>query len=164
MPALMISRLLHRQLQGNPKKPFAPLPLFFCWNLLSNLAEMKAVRFLLLAVGVAAAMTASAQLTKETTKQLRKVEDTLKQQSYKMVNDTRASERFVADSAFIKTLVRALKAPYSFDYPFDSLKAVSHIYSQDSAIRIFTWQFMRDETYFRQRGAIQVKTADGSLK
>jgi outer membrane lipoprotein-sorting protein len=125
---------------------------------------MKAVKFLLLAVTLLSAIAASAQLSKETKAQLRKAEDTLKQHSYKMVNATRATERFVADSAFIRTLVRSLKTPYSFDFPFDSLQSVSRIYSQDSAFRIFTWQFMRDETYFRQRGAIQMRTADGSLK
>lgn len=124
---------------------------------------MKAVKFLCLAVTLACT-AASAQLSKEAKTYLRKAEDSLKSQSYQMVNATRATERFIADSAFIKTLVRALKTPYSFEYSFDSLKAVSHIYSQDSAFRIFTWQFMRDETYFRQRGAIQMRTADGSLR
>lgn len=125
---------------------------------------MKALKFLVLAVSLTMPVIASAQLSKETTAQLRRAEDTLKHQSYKMVNATRAAERFLADSAFIRTLVRTLKAPHSFDYAFDSLKSVSRIYSPDSTFRIFTWQFMRDETYFRQRGAIQMRTADGSLK
>lgn len=73
-------------------------------------------------------------------------------------------DRLLADSAFTKSLVRALRTPYSFSYPFDSIITVSKLYAPDSSFRIFTWQFERDESYFRQRGAIQMKTADGSLK
>jgi hypothetical protein len=61
-------------------------------------------------------------------------------------------------------LVRSLKTPNSFYYPFDSLVTVSRIYAPDSSFRIFSWQWERDEDYFRQRGAIQMKTADGSLQ
>jgi hypothetical protein len=125
---------------------------------------MKAVKFLSLIVAMLIAVSAAAQLSKEAKAHLRRSEDSLKHQSYKMVNSTRAAERFMSDSAFIKTLVRTLKTPYSFDYAFDSLQSVSRIYSPDSAFRIFTWQFMRDEAYFRQRGAIQMRTTDGSLK
>ncbi len=73
-------------------------------------------------------------------------------------------DRLVADSLFTRSLVRALRTPYSFSYPFDSIATVSKVYAPDSSFRIFTWQFERDESYFRQRGAIQMKMADGSLK
>ncbi|HEX6180659.1 MAG TPA: hypothetical protein VFZ47_05395, partial [Chitinophagaceae bacterium] len=36
--------------------------------------------------------------------------------------------------------------------------------SPDSTFRIFTWQLMKDEYVYLQKGAIQMKTADGSLK
>jgi hypothetical protein len=164
MFALTTFWLLQKLLQGNHKKLTATPLLFFSWKRLCNLAGMKAVKFLLPAITIFMTVAASAQLSKEAKAQLRKAEDSLKHHSNKMVNATRAVDRFVADSSFIRTLVRTLKTPYSFDYAFDSLKSVSRIYSQDSAFRIFTWQFMRDETYFRQRGAIQMRTADGSLK
>ncbi len=82
----------------------------------------------------------------------------------KMIMEKTASQRFIADSVFIRMLVRSLKTPNSFNYPFDSLQTVSHIYAPDSTFRIFSWQFTRDDDYYRQRGAIQMKTADGSLK
>ncbi len=75
-----------------------------------------------------------------------------------------AEDRFSADSVFTRLFVKALRTPYSFNYPFDSVVTVSKIYPADSSFRIFTWQFERDESFFRQRGAIQMKTADGSLK
>ncbi len=125
---------------------------------------MKFVRFFFCAVVLVTSVSGNAQLTKEAKAFFRKAEDTLKQHSTKMVMAREASERFIADSAFIRTLVRTLKTPYSFNYSFDSLKSISRLYSADSNFRIFTWQFMRDESYYRQRGAIQMRTADGSLK
>lgn len=82
----------------------------------------------------------------------------------KMIMDRTALQRFLADSTFIKMLVRGLKTPNSFNYPFDSLETVSRLYAPDSSFRIFSWQFSRDDDYYRQRGAIQMRTADGSLK
>lgn len=95
---------------------------------------------------------------------IKKQEDSLKNLGIKMINEKTAVQRFLADSAFIKILVRALKKPYSFYYPFDSLQNISRFYAPDTSFRIFSWQFTRDEDYSRQRGAIQMRTADGSLK
>lgn len=81
-----------------------------------------------------------------------------------MIMEPIAAQRFIADSVFIRMLVRALKTPNSFYYPFDSLETISHIYAPDSSFRIFSWQFSRDDDYCRQRGAIQMRTADGSLQ
>lgn len=96
--------------------------------------------------------------------ELRKMEDSIKVYGRKMINEKNASDRFAADSVFIRMLVRSLKVPNSFNYPFDSLETISRIYAPDSTFRIFSWQFQRDENYYRQRGAIQVRTEDGSLK
>ena len=96
-------------------------------------------------------------------RQLEKKEDSLKLLSRAMVFGKNAAERFRADSNFVRILVRALKTPNSFYYPLDSV-AVSKLYSPDSAFRIFTWQLMKDEYVYFQKGAIQMKTADGSLK
>ena len=104
------------------------------------------------------------KITTQDYKRLKKQEDSLKSFGIKMINEKTALQRFLADSAFIKILVRALKKPNSFYYPFDSLQTVSHLYAPDSSFRIFSWQFTRDEDYYRQRGAIQMRTVDGSLK
>jgi hypothetical protein len=110
-------------------------------------------------------MAVSAQnLSKTGFNQLKKMEDSMKVYGRKMIMEKTASQRFIADSIFIRMLVRSLKTPNSFNYPFDSLVTVSHIYAPDSTFRIFTWQFTRDEDSYRQRGAIQVKTPDGSLQ
>jgi hypothetical protein len=92
------------------------------------------------------------------------LEDSLKTIGRTMVYDESASRRFAADSLFIRVLVRALKLQGSFNYPFDSITTISKLYPADSSFRIFTWQFENNEDFYRQRGAIQMKTADGSLK
>ncbi len=123
------------------------------------------MRLLLLLCILLVSVAGNAQgLTKANIARLKRVEDTMKTYSRKMIQERLAVERFMADSQFIRTLVRSLKTPYSFYYPFDSLETVSRIYAPDSSFRIFSWQFSRDENYFRQRGAIQMKTEDGSLK
>src|ERR1700761_3125711 len=91
-------------------------------------------------------------------------EDSLKDYAFQIVNAEQASDRFRADSQFIRSLVRALKDPYSFYYPFDSLQTISHLYAPDSSFRIFTWQFKKDELVYLQEGAIQINQPDGSLK
>jgi hypothetical protein len=91
-------------------------------------------------------------------------EDSLKQVAAKIVMSREAGERFRSDSLFTRMLVRALKVPNSFLYPFDSIIHISKLYAPDSAFRIFTWQVVRDESMSRRHGAIQVRTTDGSLK
>ena len=91
-------------------------------------------------------------------------EDSLKVFSFDIVNAEAPSSRFRADSQFVRSLVRALKLPNSFYYPFDSLQTISRLYAPDSSFRIFTWQFKRDDMLYLQEGAIQMNQPDGSLK
>ncbi len=95
---------------------------------------------------------------------LKAKEDTLKNYSLYLNTDSMQADRMVSDSIFTKTLVRALQIRNSFYFPFDSVIGVSHLYSPDSSFRIFSWNISYDDYYQRQRGAIQMKTADGSLK
>ena len=54
----------------------------------------------------------------------------MKQASNDMVNnDDEFIFRFKADSFFTRGLVNALKVPFSFYYPFDSLESVSKVES-----------------------------------
>ena len=91
-------------------------------------------------------------------------EDTLKSLSDSLVNGQNAAVRLRADSQFVRTFVRALKQPYSFYYPFDSLLTISRLYSPDSSFRIVTWQYKKDDLLYLQEGAIQMNQPDGSLK
>lgn len=91
-------------------------------------------------------------------------EDSLGYYSHAMLFDSFAENRFHYDSVFIRLFVKALRTPFSFEYPFDSIQTVSKLYAPDSAFRIFTWEIQRDQSYYRQEGAIQMKTKDGELK
>ena len=95
---------------------------------------------------------------------LQKKEDSLKSYSNKIIQGINSDDRFTADSVFTRMLVRALKTPNSFHYYFDSLETMSKLYSPDSVFRIFTWQLVINENVIRQHAAIQMRTADGSLK
>ena len=95
---------------------------------------------------------------------LMQLEQNMSNYANDIVNASEAAERAVADSFFTRALVQALKVPYSFSYPFDSLKTISRLYAPDSSFRIITWQIMKDFSYYRQKGAIQYHTKDGSLK
>jgi hypothetical protein len=121
--------------------------------------RLPAYLLLLLSLPVAAQKISSADR-----RLLQKKEDSLKVYADSMINADQAGKRFLSDSQFVKTFVRALKTPNSFSYPFDSLLTVSRLYPADSSFRIFTWQLKKDEYMYYQKGAIQMRTADGSLK
>ena len=97
---------------------------------------------------------------------LQKKEDSLKVYAKAFLTEAETADRMRQDSLFIKTLIRGLQVRNSFYFPFDSVKGVSRLYAPDSTFRIFTWQlgFDNDYAYNRQRGAIQMRTDDGSLK
>lgn len=125
-------------------KPFVFLFSFFCCVLAMNAGAQK--------------------LTPAEKKFFLKKEDSLQVYADSMINAETAGKRFRSDSQFVKTFVRTLVAPNSFYYPFDSLPTVSKLYPPDSTFRIFTWQLKKDEYMYYQKGAIQMKTPDGSLK
>lgn len=95
---------------------------------------------------------------------LQKKEDSLKTLSLKIIQGRTAADRFIADSEFTKIFVRALKVKNSFHYPFDSLVTISRLAPPDSTFKIFTWHMLINDNVVRQHGAIQMRTADGSLK
>jgi len=98
------------------------------------------------------------------TREFQKREDSLKQFAYNIVFADKPEQRLRSDSFFIRMLVRTLKLQHSFYYPLDSLQTISRLYAPDSSFRIFTWQLKKDEYFYLQRGAIQMRTDDGSLK
>lgn len=102
--------------------------------------------------------------TKADRVKLNEMEQSLSVYAHNILNADDVEDRLRADSFFTRNLVQALKLPYSFHHPFDSLKTISRIYAPDSSFRIITWQLMKDFSYYRYKGAIQFNTKDGSLK
>ncbi len=124
----------------------------------------KRIGLLLVAISLFVGALHAQPSKKEYFKLLKQMELGIKGYANDMINADHWYKRFEADSFFIRGFVQALKVPYSYSYPFDSLKTVSRLYAPDSSFRIFTWQMMKDFTYYRQKGAIQMRTKDGSLK
>ena len=95
---------------------------------------------------------------------LKAYQDTLQSIGFKMVNDSLEPQRYNASYSFIKTLVSALKTPYSFNYPFDSLKSISIQSSSDKRFRIFSWHVMNADGSYRYYGTVQMNSPDGKLR
>lgn len=131
-----------------------------------TISTRPAIFYLLLMIFCSTPVLLSAQqpaLSKAKWKILEQKEDSLKVLSRSMVFAESAADRFRADSQFVRSFVRALLVPYSFEYPFDSVN-ISKIVAPDSSFRIFTWQLKKDEYVYLQKGAIQMRTRNGQLK
>lgn len=124
---------------------------------------IKAIFFFLIALTLSDTVYSQKILSADL-KKLKAKEDSLKLYSMYLNTDTLTQDRMVSDSIFTKTLVRALQIKNSFYYPFDSLLGISKLYAPDTSFRIFTWSLNFNDYYHRQRGAIQMRTTDGSLK
>lgn len=140
---------------------------YFCTSKFKQIFSVKipAVKypFLVLLIFFAANYSAAQKIAPADLKKLKVKEDSLRQYARYMITDSLTADRMVSDSVFTRILVRALKIRNSFYYPFDSVFGISRLYAPDSAFRIFTWNLVFDDYYSRQKGAIQLPTADGSL-
>jgi len=97
-------------------------------------------------------------------KKLKAKEDTLQQIARYMILDTLEVGRLLAYKDFVPVFIRSLQVKNSFYYPFDSVMGISKLYAPDSSFRIFTWYVEIDDYRGWQRGFIQMRTPDGSLK
>lgn len=119
---------------------------------------------LMLIISAFSAPAFSQTITAADKKALKKKEDSLQALAANIILDSLTAGRMRSDSQFVKTFIRALQVKNSFYYPFDSVQGVSKLYAPDTTFRIFTWNISFDDYYSRQRGAIQMRTRDGSLK
>ncbi len=90
--------------------------------------------------------------------------DTLGKLGGLMLDALTPPERLRYDSMFTVNLVKALQTPFSYYFPFDSILTAPIVYPADSSFRIITWHYEKDGGDYRQKGAIQYNTPDGSLK
>ena len=108
--------------------------------------------------------TSSQIISSANKKILRSKEDSLQQIARFMILDSLEAGRLLAYKDFVPTFIRALQVKNSFYYPFDSVFGISKLYAPDSSFRIFTWYVEIDDYRGWQRGFIQMRTPDGSLK
>ena len=63
-------------------------------------------------------------------------------------------DRNDANYLFIRGLVRALRTEGAFDFPFDSLRYISKLYTPDRKYRLFTWHVKQEFGTYRHFGCI----------
>src|SRR5436190_11490214 len=124
----------------------------------------KYILLIVIALASAAPFCNAQKILSADRRKLKEKEDSLQHLAADIILDSLTAGRMRSDSFFVKTLIRALQIKNSFYYPFQSVQGVSKLYAPDSAFRIFTWNISFDDYYSRQRGAIQMRTNDGSLK
>jgi hypothetical protein len=91
-------------------------------------------------------------------KQLNFYQDSLKHLGNTIIHDPIDAVRKTTNYQFIQTLVKALKTPNSFAFPFDSLKTITLTKSPDNRFRIFSWHVANDDGSYRFYGAIQLNS------
>jgi hypothetical protein len=136
------------------------------FDVLSSVQTVSVKKVVLLLFFIAAIRNEAdcQKITSADRKQLRQKEDSLKYFAELITTDSLTAGRMRNDSMFVRTLIRGLQIKNSFYHPFDSVLGISKLYAPDSSFRIFTWLLNFDGYYTRQRGAIQMRTPDGSLK
>ena len=93
-----------------------------------------------------------------------RLQDSLVKLGYTMYNEPSEPERLAANFTFVKALVAALKTPYSYDFPFDSLNMISILRAPDDRFRIFSWHIQLNDGSYLYYGTIQLNTTDGNLR
>src|SRR5690554_4355188 len=66
-------------------------------------------------------------------------QDTLARLGEQLMKSPLSPERIEANYQFIQTLVKVLKEPGSYDFPFDSVKNLRILYAPDNSFRIMSW-------------------------
>ena len=130
-----------------------------------NSVKKSILSFLAVIILLLSSIQGSSQLiSRADKKKLEVKEDSLAQIARFMITDTLEVGRLLAYKDFVPTFIRALQVKNSFYYPFDSVLGISKLYAPDSSFRIFTWYVEIDDYSGWQRGFIQMRTPDGSLK
>lgn len=130
-----------------------------------NSVKKSILSFLTVVILLFSSVLASSQVISAANKKILGIkEDSLQQIARFMITDTLEVGRLLAYKDFVPTFIRALQVKNSFYYPFDSVFGISKLYAPDSSFRIFTWYVEIDDYKGWQRGFIQMRTPDGSLK
>lgn len=88
-------------------------------------------------------------------KEYKDAEDSIEKIAYSIINHPDEDERLEANFRLIKALVKMMKMPHSFDYPFDSVKSIGMIKDQHNSFRIFSWHYKSNDDFYRYYGVIQ---------
>lgn len=81
-----------------------------------------------------------------------------------IVTESSYSRRDSLNGVFLKKFESALKAEGAFGYPFDSLKNIGRLKSDDGLVRIFTWNIPQVGGYQKYYGFIQAIGEDKTTR
>ncbi len=95
---------------------------------------------------------------------IRAAEDSLASLMKQIYSDNSISSKEIANNNFIVLLRATLIYNDAFDYPFDSLKHIGKIKSEDKKIRIFSWNFPQQGGYQKYYGFILLKKGKGDIQ
>lgn len=126
---------------------------------MNRIISNAVVRFFLLLVFALVSGTTgySQQITPQNLEKLQIMEDSLVGTADSMYESFIPDTHIMLSEKFVKQLVRALKIPNSYYYPFDSLKhLINIIYPDDNSFRIFNWEITAGNIPKRYYGAIQM--------
>ncbi|MGP8214060.1 MAG: hypothetical protein ACLQQ4_00715 [Bacteroidia bacterium] len=95
--------------------------------------------------------------TKDSADFIKLYEDTLKQLQFARIDrNTTDKQKEEANGRFLLLLEKALKMPGSFDYPFDSLRTIARLESEDKKFKIINWNLPKEDGTQEYFGFIQV--------
>lgn len=80
-----------------------------------------------------------------------------------IVKETSFSVKDSLNTQFKKTFEQTLLMNGSMNYPFDSLKSIGKLTSNDKRVRVFTWNLPQSAGLHQYFGFIQVRKNDGSI-
>lgn len=100
--------------------------------------------------------TSYAQLSLEDQQYFSGIEDSLKNIQQRVFFSKKESNRFSANKDFLNYWNQILADSKSFNYPFDSLKEISRLYSPDQKFRIITWNINKEDGTHAFFGFIQL--------
>ena len=72
-----------------------------------------------------------------------------------LTNDTHSQERVEMNDSILNKMRDALRLQGSFFYPFESLKNIGRIYSDDYNLRVYTWAIELEDYNYKFYGLVQ---------
>ncbi len=95
-------------------------------------------------------------LSKDSSNYIKLYEDTLKKLQFgRIAVHTSDKQKEAANTRFLNIMQKALNLPNSFNYPFDSLKTIGHLTSDDKQFRILSWNLAKADGTYEYFGFIQ---------
>lgn len=111
--------------------------------------------FLFISVGLFAQNSPANSLAKQ--------EEILSSLLKSIAKETSFTVKDSLNAQFKKTFEQTLLINGSMLYPFDSLKSIGKLTSNDKKVRVFTWNLPQSAGLHQYYGYIQVKKSDGSI-